>query len=104
MTWIFKSYANPKEVLNYSNENTGEIIVNANFPTNLFGKKGWIKHTMILSCSDNSLRVEFTNISYFSTGSGDMPLEGRMMSKQKVIDEANSNIKATILSIISSVK
>jgi len=104
MRWVSKNYSNPKEVLSYSSERSGEIVINANFPTNLFGKKGWIKHTMVLSCSDNVIRIEFTNISYFSTGSGNMPLEGRMMSKQKVIDEANLNIKLTVSSIVASIK
>ena len=104
LEWISLNYKSAKDVIQLSNEEMGKIIVKGSFPTDLFFKKGWIRHTMVLQFKDGKFRYRFTNFSYFSPGSGEMPLEGSMFSKKKVLAEAKYNVDVCVVSIKKHMK
>ena len=65
----------------------------------MYMKQGWINHTLVLDFKDNKLRYKYTDFSYYSTGSGEMPFEKSMMSKKKMLKETEEKIDNSILSL-----
>jgi hypothetical protein len=103
LKWVSVNYKNPEKVIKFKDLETGEIIIEGNFSTNLFMKEGWIRHKLILQFKDGKLKYSFSNLVYYSTGSGEMPLEGTMFSKKKVIQETELNINNSIESLKSQI-
>jgi uncharacterized protein with TBP-like fold DUF4468 len=97
--WISLNYKSANDVIQMKDEESSKIIVKGNFLTGLFMKQGWIKHTLLLEFRDNRFRYTYTDFSYYSSGSGEIAFEQKMMSKKKIISEAESNIKASIQSL-----
>jgi len=97
--WIAINYTSTDDVIQLGDEENGKIILKGNFPSRLFGKKGWIRHSLILDFKDNKFRYKYFDLSYYSLGSGEMPFERKMMSKKKVISTTEQEIKNSIQSI-----
>ena len=102
--WIALNYKDADKVTKLKDESSGKIILKGNFSTDLYMKKGWIRHTMIVDIKDEKLRITFTDLSYFSTGSGDISFESPMMGKKKAIAEAELRISESINSIYSQIR
>lgn len=95
--WIALRYTSANNVIQLSDKENGEIICKGNFAVNLFMKQGWIKHTLILEFKDNKFRYTFTDLSYFSFGSGEFPFESKSMGfKKKITGAAENNIEESI--------
>lgn len=94
--WIALNYKSAHDVVQYESKENGKIIAKGNFVSSMFGKKGWVRHTVIFDFKDNKMRVTYTDFSYYSSGSGDMPFEQKMFSKKKLIKNTKKNILKSI--------
>ena len=92
MQWVALNYKSAKDVIQYSSPIDRKVIVKGAFPVFIFMKEGWIDHTLTIEFKDGRYRYQFTNLSYYSTGSGQMPLEGKMIAKKKVLSLTNDRI------------
>jgi len=90
--WIHQRFNSGNDVIQLNDFEQEKIIVKGNFPTSMFMKKGWINFVWTLEFKDNKFRSTFTNLSYFSSGSGQINFESSMIGKKKVISNANENI------------
>ncbi len=97
--WITLNYKSADDVIQLKDESIGKIIIKGNFSTGIFMKQGWIRHTLILDFKNNKFRYTYTDLSYFSTGSGDIAFEKRMMSKKKILAETESDIDKSMLEL-----
>ena len=102
--WITLNYKSADDVIQSKDSENGKIILKGNFSTSLFMKQGWIKHTLILEFKDNKFRYAYTDLSYYSTGSGEVPFEKNMMSKKKVLAETEQNIESSIKDLTGHIK
>lgn len=102
--WITLNYKSADDVIQLKDAENGKIILKGNFSTSLFMKQGWIKHTLIIEFKDNKFRYTYTDLSYYSTGSGEVLFEKSMMSKKKVIAETNQNIESSINELTAYIK
>jgi len=97
--WITLNYNSANDVIQLNDREDGKIILKGNFKTNLWWKEGWIKHTLILEFKDNKFRYTYTDLSYYSSGSGEVLFEGKMAGKKKALAETEANIDASIESL-----
>jgi len=104
MEWVALNYKSAKDVVQYANADGRKIIVKGNFPIFMFLKDGWIKHTLTLEFKDGRYRYLYNNLSYYSPGTGDMPLESNIMSKKKLLARTNQEIVSSIESIDAYLK
>ncbi len=104
LEWIAINYKSAEDVIQFKDEESAKIILKGNFSTGLFMKQGWIRHTLILEFKDNKFRYTYTNLSYYSSGSGEMNFENSMISKKKILAETESDIENSIKSLTNSIK
>lgn len=98
--WIALNYKSANDVIQLADENEGKIICKGNFPTDMFMKKGWIEHTMVLDFKDGRMRYTFTDFAYYSPGSGKLNFESKSLGgKKKMYAETEGNIKSAVVSI-----
>ncbi|MBT6997699.1 MAG: DUF4468 domain-containing protein [Prolixibacteraceae bacterium] len=97
--WITLNYNSADDVIQLKDKELGKIIIKGNFSSSMYMKQGWINHTLVLDFKDNKLRYKYTDFSYYSTGSGEMPFEKSMMSKKKMLKETEEKIDNSILSL-----
>lgn len=102
--WITLNYNSANDVIQLSDKETGKIILKGNFSTNLWWKQGWIRHTLILEFKDNRFRYTYTDLSYYSAGSGEVSFEGKMAGKKKALAETEENIDNSIASLTNYIK
>jgi hypothetical protein len=99
-TWIALNYKSADDVVQLDDPNNDLIICKGNFPTSLFGKKGWIGHTLTFDFKDGKIRVTYTDFDYYSYGSGRVRFESNSMGfKKKIFAETEANISSSIQSI-----
>lgn len=101
--WISTKYRS-SNVIQFKDEESGKVIVKGNFAVSLFMKQGFIKHTLILEFKDNRFRYNYSDLSYYSNGSGEMNFEGSMGFKSKIISETEKNIDSSILDMTNFIK
>jgi len=95
--WIALRYNSTKDVVQLSDAESGKIIAKGAFSTNMYMKKGAIYHILILDFKDDKFRYTYTDLSYFSAGSGEMNFEKKgIMSKKKLIENTESYIDKAI--------
>ncbi|WP_423819218.1 DUF4468 domain-containing protein [Salinimicrobium sp. TIG7-5_MAKvit] len=99
LEWIALNYASANDVIQLQDKASGKIVVKGSFPSTMFKKRGSIPHTLRLEFKDNRFRYTYSNLSYYSTGSGDMSFEGSMYRKEKIITSAEEDIRNSIQSI-----
>ncbi|TPE43942.1 DUF4468 domain-containing protein [Pontibacter mangrovi] len=99
--WIALNYKSANDVIQLADQENGKIICRGNFSTNLFMKKGWIEHTMILDFKDGKMRYTFTDFVYTSPGSGDYPFESKWAKgyRTKAHAETEANVKGSVASL-----
>lgn len=97
--WITLNYNSADDVIQLKDKELGKIIVKGNFSSNMYMKKGWINHTLVLDFKDNKFRYKYTDFSYYSTGSGEMPFESSIMSKKKLLKTTEEKIDNSILNL-----
>lgn len=98
--WIALNYKSANDVIQLKDEEGGKIILKGSFSTGLFMKQGWIRHTLALDFKDNKFRYTYTDLSYFSTGSGEVLLESKnLYNKKKAWLETESQIDKSMLSL-----
>lgn len=85
MEWIALNYVSAKDAVQYTNPVDRKIIVKGSIPVFFFLKEGWVRHTLTLEFKDGRYRYLYTDLVYTSPGSGDMPLESRMVGKKKLL-------------------
>lgn len=100
--WITLNYKSADDVIQLSTED--KLIIKGAFSTNIYFKEGWIRHTLIIQFKDNKFRYTYTNLSYFSPGSGNMNFEKPMFGKNKALAEAEENIKLSIKNITEYIR
>ena len=98
--WITINYTSVDDVMQLKDDENGKIILKGNFSIDIFFKQGWIKHTLILDFKDDRFRYTYTNLSYYSPGSGDIPFEGSMVSKKKILAITEANIDNSMSSLV----
>lgn|SRR3989338_9009808 len=97
LQWIALNYKSSTDVVKLSDPTAGKIVIKANFPTSLFMKDGWIRHTLVLEFKDGKFRYTFSNYSYYSPGSGEIAFEDPMAMKKRVVEDAQtSGLRAMI--------
>ena len=104
LEWIALKYNSANDVIQLKDKEAGKIIVKGNFSSSLFGKQGFLKHTLRLEFKDNRFRYTYTDFSYYSSGSGDMPFEGTMFSKKKIISTTQSQVENSIKDMTNFIK
>lgn len=104
MEWVALNYKSAKDVIQYSDQATGKIICKGNFPVDIYMKKGWIEHTMVLEFKDGRYRFSFSDFVYYSNGSGRVPFEGGMVGRGKAIEAAEENISAHMTNLTAYLK
>lgn len=99
--WIALNYKSADDVIQLADKENGKIICRGNFSTNLFMKKGWIEHTMILDFKDGKMRYTFTDFVYTSPGSGDYPFENKWTKgyRAKAHAETEANVRGSVASL-----
>lgn len=97
--WIILNYNSADDVIQLKDKELGKIIVKGNFSSNMYMKKGWINHTLIFEFKDNKFRYKYTDFSYYSTGSGEMPFESSIMSKKKLLKTTDAKIDNSMLNL-----
>jgi hypothetical protein len=97
--WITLNYNSVDDVIQLKNKELGKIIVKGNFSCSMYMKQGWINHTLVLDFKDNKFRYKYTDFSYYSSGSGEMPFEKSMMSKKKMLKTTEEKIDNSILNL-----
>lgn len=96
LEWIAINYKSAKDVIQFSSPEDKKIILKGNYSVSLFMKQGWVKHTLTLEFKDGKYRYAYNDLSYYSPGSGDMPFEGNMLSKKKVLSTTDQKIMQSI--------
>lgn len=96
MEWVALNYKSAKDVVRYANAEGRKIIVKGNFPIFMFLKEGWIQHTLTLEFKDGRYKYSYNNMSYYSDGSGEVPLESSMISKKKLLQRTNQEITLSV--------
>lgn len=97
--WITLNYKSANDVIQLKDESEGKIILKGNFSSNMYMKAGLIEHTLILEFKDNKFRYSYTDLAYYSAGSGKMPFEGNLMSKKKLLSNTEQDIDNSIKSL-----
>ncbi len=97
--WITLNYNSADDVIQLKDKELGKIIVKGNFSSNMYMKKGWINHTLVLDFKDNKFRYKYSDFSYYSTGSGEMPFESSIMSKKKLLKTTDAKIDNSMLNL-----
>lgn len=99
MEWIAINYNSANDVIQYSDKTTLKIIIKGAFQVNLFLKPGLIFHTAIFEFKYGKMKYTYSDFSYYSNGSGDMPFEKSMISKKNVIATTEQRIAQNLESI-----
>ncbi|UBZ05653.1 DUF4468 domain-containing protein [Salegentibacter mishustinae] len=96
LEWITINYNSASDVIQLKDKDLGKIILKGNFSSSMFGKKGWIHHTLQLEFKDDKFRYTYSDFSYDSPGSREIAFEGKMFSKKKIIKNTEEDIKSSI--------
>ncbi|RFM31602.1 DUF4468 domain-containing protein [Chitinophaga silvisoli] len=104
LQWVALNYKSANDVIQYKDAEVRKIIIKGNFPIFMFLKDGWIRHTLTLEFKDGRYRYIFSNFVYYSSGTGDMPFENKLMSKNKLLAVTNEKISNSINSIDAYLK
>jgi len=102
--WIALNFKSSNDVIQLADKETGKIIGKGSFKTNMFMKEGWIEYTFLLEFKDGKIRYTYTDFFYSSVGSGRMAFEGSMISKKKVIQTTEENIKSSLSNLKTYIK
>lgn len=97
--WIALNYKSANDVIQLADKESSKIILKGNFSTNMFMKEGSLEHTLILSFKDGKLRYSYTDLSYYSSGSGKMNFESNMAFKKKIFATTEEDISSSIASL-----
>lgn len=96
LEWVALTYNSAQDVIQYSDKESGKIICKGTYSTNLFMKSGWIGHTLTLEFKEGKYRETYSNLYYYSPGSGEMPFESKYMgSKKKILEKTTGFISAS---------
>jgi hypothetical protein len=104
LEWIALNYKSAEDVIQLRDEEQGKIIAKGNFISKRFGKKGWIRHTLVLDFKEGKFRYTYSDLAYYSPGSGEMKFESKMISKKKIIADTENDIKRSIQSLTNYIK
>ena len=100
MEWVALSYKSAQDVIQHSDKERGKIICKGNFSTNLFMKSGWIRHTLTLEFKEGRFRQTYSDFSYYSSGSGELPFESKNLGfKNKILNETSNKINSSTESL-----
>lgn len=99
LEWLVINYKSANDVIQLKDKEVGKVIVKGNFSTSMYMKQGWVRHTLILDIKDNKYRYTYSNLSYYSTGSGEINFEKSIMSKKKLISQTETDIDNSIESL-----
>lgn len=100
MAWVALGYKSSKDVIQLSDMESGRIIIKGAFKTNIYMKSGFIYHTLTLEFKDNRYRYTYSDLSYYSSGSGEMSFDkGGMISKGTAVKSAQSSMQKAIDSL-----
>lgn len=99
LEWLTLNYKSANDVIQLKDEESGKIILKGNFSTGIFLKEGFLRHTLILDFKDERFRYNYTSLSYYSPGSGEIPFEKGMALKKKILAETESKIDDSIKSL-----
>ena len=80
--WIALTYKSANDVIQFADKEAGKIIVKGSFITDIFLKKGWIQHTLIIDIKNGRLKCTYTNFSYFSNNSGQIYFEDKYVARR----------------------
>ena len=97
--WISLNYNSAQDVIQYADNN--KIILKGSFGTNLFMKKGWLKHTLVIEFKDGRFKYNYTDFVYYTIeGNHDYAYESKQLGfKKKIYAETEQNILACISSM-----
>lgn len=99
-SWIALNYKSADDVIQLDDPSNDLVICKGNFTTSLFGKRGWIGHTIKIDFKEGKIRLTYTDLDYMSVGSGRVAFESKSMGfKKKIFAEAEGNINSSIQSI-----
>lgn len=101
--WIALNYRSSNEVIQMADSSQKIIIGKGAFIITMFFKEGQIRHTFKIEAREGRFRATFNLFSYYSSGSGELPFEGKMAGKGKIIDKTEKNIKESLSSLKSSI-
>lgn len=105
MGWISLAYESAKGAIQLSDAAAGIIIVKGAWETNIYLKPGYIKHTLTLEFKDNRYRYAYSNLSYYSSGSGEMSFDrGSFISKKTAIKSAQQKMDASMKSLAGYIR
>lgn len=104
LEWIALNYRSADDVIQFKNQDAGKIIAKGSFISNRFGKKGWIRHILVLDFKDGRYRYTFSDFAYYSPGSGELPFETKMVSKKKIIADTENDVSSTLNSLTDYLK
>lgn len=94
MEWVALNYKSAQDVIQYSDKLSGKIICKGSFSTDLFMKSGWIRHTLTIELKEGRYRQTYSDLSYYSSGTGEMAFESKKLGfKKKIFRETSENIK-----------
>jgi len=102
LEWVALNYTSAQDVIQYSNKEKGKIICKGVFSTNLFFKSGWLTHTLTLDFKKGRVRYTFSDLSYYSSGSGNMKYESKSLwanPRKKILKETNENFESSSTSL-----
>lgn len=107
LSWINTNYSGSSSVI-ISDEMTGAIIAYGcgNFDSQMFFKKNACYfHTIILEFKDESFRYTYTDFSFYSKSSGDIPFElENVIGRKNMRRAASANIKSGMDDLIRFIK
>lgn len=99
LEWVTLNYKSAADVIQLQSMDDKKIILKGNFRINMFMKEGWIRHTLTLAFKDGRYRYQYSNFSYYSAGSGDIPFESNMVAKKKILSMTENKMAESVNSL-----
>lgn len=97
--WAALYYKDAKEVIQIQDEENGIMVLNGSTETGWMGKPGYISYTLTIKFKDSRYKIDLTNFSYYSDGSGNVHLDSAVAFRKSLTKNMNKKLGRTVFNL-----